>query len=148
MKNIMARKLRIGDVTAPTDSVLIGYDHQQYPGAECFDRYCLRSHIYLLLEDMQLKIAIALVYHTSPSIETEEVEDKEEDNDRVVLSSTEGSRIERRHSMQAKAIPNDVYMSTYISIPSRLFRFHTLLNRKHASCRFCSIPPHYSCSHT
>lgn len=89
--------------------------------------------------DMQVKDAISSAYENCLSIAGEGDKYKAKDDSSVVEPHTEGSSSEYRHHVQARTIPNDDYMNTYISIPFSLFSVYTFSNRQFFACSFCSI---------
>lgn len=47
--------LRMEEVTIPSNLVFNGNDYLQYAGGEWHGKNCLRYHIYLIAEEVQLK---------------------------------------------------------------------------------------------
>lgn len=58
LNEILSLKLTMGETTRPLYSVFVAYGYQQHAGAVWHSKYFLYDHIYLILEDVQLKDAV------------------------------------------------------------------------------------------
>lgn len=62
VREALAKMLRMEETTTTTNAVFIGHGYVQHAGEEWRGKYCLENHMYLILEEVELKIAIAFEY--------------------------------------------------------------------------------------
>lgn len=134
-----AQKLSIEEISILSTSTFNRNRYLKYIWAECHSNYCLWYRPYVILKDVQLKDAKALVHGISLERVADDKSDKEgdhRDHSNMASRSKDPGRYEDQHHGQASVFPDEDYMNIAISIPFKSLIGPTFANHRQYHCRF------------
>lgn len=128
--------------------IFIGHEYHWHAESKKWGNYCICNHIYMILEGVQLRNAIASAYSHSLSTAAKDYQAKAKGESIAIVPDTERSRGETHHHVQTSGIFADNEIKNYIRILISLFKVYTFSNRQDSSFRFRTTRCCHSCFHT